>query len=101
MPPFSLNDPIFSTADLSDITVKTEMMSMALIQLAYTQPKKLENGQMSQKQTVPSGQPILKLKNMDQVLLPTQTLKVSKSGNYLESPDFVGVSQFPVSFLNE
>ena len=76
-------------------------MSLALIQLAYTQPKKLENGQMSQKQTVPSGQPILKLKNMDQVLLPTQTLKVSKSGNYLESPDFVGVSQFPVSFLNK
>ena len=37
---------------------------------------------------------ILKLKNMEQVLLPTHSLKISKSGKYLETPGFCGVSQF-------
>ena len=76
---------------LSDITVKTEQMSLALIQLAYTPAR-----EKVAKQSIPSGQPILKLKNMDRVLLPTHTLKIVKSGDYLDS-DFCGVSKFEVS----
>ena len=79
---------------MSDITTKTEKMSLALIQLAYTPPAK----EKSDKQTISSGQALLKLKNMEQVLLPTHTLKISKSGNYLQTSDFCGISQFSASY---
>ena len=41
---------------------------------------------------------IIKLKNMEQVLLPTHSLRISKSGNYLETPGFCGVSQFSARY---
>ena len=63
-------------------------MSLALIQLAYIPPVMEKPNQPKPEQTISSNDALLKLKNMEQVLLPTHSLKISKSGNYLGS-DFV------------
>ena len=65
-------------------------MSLALIQLAYIAPvmESRNPNQPKPEQTISSSEALLKLKNMEQVLLPTHSLKISNSGNYLGS-DFV------------
>jgi hypothetical protein len=77
-----------SSSKLSDITEKTEKMSLALIHLAYINPAMDKSNQPKPEQTISSAEALLKLKNMEKVLLPTHPLKISKSGNYLGS-DFV------------
>ena len=63
-------------------------MSLALIEFAYINPVMDKTNNPKPEQTLSSNEALLKLKNMEQVLLPTHSLKISKSGNYLGS-DFV------------
>ena len=73
-------------------------MSLALIQLAYINPVMEKPNVPKPEQTISSSEALLKLKNMEQVLLPTHSLRISKSGNYLETPSFCGVSQFSARY---
>lgn len=79
---------------LSEVVNKTETMSLALIQLAYTAPP----DKNKEKHSISSHQPLLKLKNMENVLLPTHTLNIDKSGNYLGEEGFCGLSRFESSY---
>ena len=87
-----------SSRELSDITEKTEKMSLALIEFAYINPVMDKTNNPKPEQTLSSNEALLKLKNMEQVLLPTHSLRISKSGNYLETPGFCGVSQFSARY---
>ena len=73
-------------------------MSLALIQLAYINPVMEKPNLPKPEQTISSSEALLKLKNMEQVLLPTHSLRISKSGNYLETPSFCGVYQFSARY---
>ncbi|KMQ89559.1 serine-protein kinase atm [Lasius niger] len=63
-----------------DIIQKMESLSRALLSFAYWQPKgKCCTGKLY---SIPRDQLISKIKNLDNVLLPTLSLPVSPSGNY-------------------
>ena len=78
---------------LNEVAVKTEQMSLALVNLAYSVPK-TDVGKIR----IPSNQPLLKLKNLENVLLPTHTLKLSKEAVYLNTPQFCGIYKFQGDF---
>ncbi|XP_019882077.2 serine-protein kinase ATM isoform X2 [Camponotus floridanus] len=62
-----------------DIVLEMENLSRALLSLAYWQPKGKCTGKSY---TIPRDQLISKIKNLDNVLLPTLNLLVRPSGNY-------------------
>ncbi|XP_070172770.1 serine-protein kinase ATM [Polyergus mexicanus] len=67
-------------SSVHDIVQEMEILSRALLSLAYWQPKgKCYNGKCY---SIPRDQLISKVKNLDNVLLPTLTLLVRPSGNY-------------------
>ncbi|KYM98451.1 Serine-protein kinase ATM [Cyphomyrmex costatus] len=79
---------------LSDSSVRTiihemENLSRALLSLAYWQPK----GRCcpNKRYVIPREQPINRIKNLNNVLLPTLSLPVRPSGNY---NDVVGVRSY-------
>lgn len=61
---------------LNDLASKTEQLSNALVVLAYDAPK--VNGVNN----IGSSHSLLRLKNLENVLLPTHTLQLNKSANY-------------------
>ncbi|EGI58185.1 Serine-protein kinase ATM, partial [Acromyrmex echinatior] len=79
---------------LADSSVRTiihemENLSRALLSLAYWQPK--GKCYSNRRYAIPREQPISKIKNLDNVLLPTMSLPVRPSGNY---DDIVGVRSY-------
>ncbi|KYN37415.1 Serine-protein kinase ATM, partial [Trachymyrmex septentrionalis] len=79
---------------LTDSSVRTiihemENLSRALLSLAYWQPK--GKCYFNKRYVIPREQPICKIKNLDNVLLPTMSLPVRPSGNY---DDVVGVRSY-------
>ncbi|KAL6424274.1 hypothetical protein ACFW04_009833 [Cataglyphis niger] len=65
---------------IHEIVKEMEILSRALLNLAYWQPKsKCYSGKCY---PIPRDQSISKIKNLDNVLLPTLTLLVRPSGNY-------------------
>ena len=78
---------------LNEAAVKTEELSLALVSLAYSVPK-TDVGKIR----ISSNHPLLKLKNLENVLLPTHTLKLSKDAVYLNTPQFCGIQKFQGDF---
>lgn len=76
---------------LSDLAEKTEKCSLALIDLAYTPPS-------NSKLVIKQGHSLLKLKQMEHVLLPTHNLPILKDGGYSQSPAFCGITRFAPEF---
>ena len=60
---------------ISEIAKTTEQLSLALIQLAYKKP---EN---EKKNVISRSDPLMKLKYLEHILLPTHTLPVHRGGN--------------------
>ena len=81
-----------SSANLNDIAVKTNKMSLALIDLAYTQIPK------SKPLKIPTNHSLLRLNNMEKILLPTHNLPIDKSGDYASSTHFVGITRFEANY---
>ena len=84
--------------EINDIAKKTELLSVALIQLAYKKP---EN---DKKNSISRNDPLMKLQRMEDVLLPTHSLPISKVGgdwyfndNHLAN-DFCGIARFATEY---
>ncbi|XP_014473077.1 PREDICTED: serine-protein kinase ATM [Dinoponera quadriceps] len=75
---------------VSPIIYEMEILSRALVSLAYWQPK--GNGQPGKRQQIPLDQPILGIKNLNNVLLPTLSLPVKPSCKY--SDEVIGVKSY-------
>ncbi|EZA54785.1 Serine-protein kinase ATM [Ooceraea biroi] len=78
-----------ANSPVSAIVHEMENLSRALLSLAYWQP----NGKCypGKCYPIPRDQPICKLKNLSNVLLPTLSLSVRPSGNY---KDVIGVKMY-------
>ncbi|XP_011154175.2 serine-protein kinase ATM [Harpegnathos saltator] len=83
-----LTDSTDST--VSKIIHEMENLSRALVSLAYWQPNK-GNAHPGKPYQIPRDQPIFKIKNLNNVLLPTLSLLVKPSGNYT---NVVGVKSY-------
>ncbi|KAJ8917850.1 hypothetical protein NQ315_010763 [Exocentrus adspersus] len=80
---------------------KLQQLCQALIELAYYKNPDMDD--MQKAFDIPKNQKILKIKNWDDILLPTYSLGVSKSGNYT---NIVGITTFgtvyhPVGGVNQ
>ena len=60
---------------INEIANTTEQLSLALIQLAYKKPENEKKNHISR------SDPLMKLKYLEHILLPTHTLAVHKGGN--------------------
>lgn len=79
--------------NLTNLIKKMEFLSEAVIELAYLKNDNSDDGTFR----VPKRCKILKIEDYDNVLLPTYTLPVSKSGDY---KGIVGISRFGNSYQN-
>lgn len=84
--------------EINDIAKKTELLSVALIQLAYKKPENDKRNSISR------NDPLMKLQRMEDVLLPTHSLPISKVGgdwyfndNHLAN-EFCGIAHFATEY---
>ena len=61
---------------IHEIAKTTDQLSLALIQLAYKKPENEKKNVISR-----TADPLMKLKYLEHILLPTHTLPVHKGGN--------------------
>ena len=77
--------------NLSEISNKTEQLSLALINLAYKKPD------TDKKNSISMSDPLMRLKHLENILLPTYALKVHNIGGewYFDNDQyFVGIARF-------
>lgn len=77
-----LMDNLRNNQKINSLVRKMETMSEALINLAYLDQSKCQATKETEKYNIPYTEPIMKIKGFGEVLVPTYSLSVNKSGNY-------------------
>lgn len=77
-----LVDNLRNNQKIRSLVMKMETLSEALISLAYLDQAKCRATAVKEKYNIPPTAPIMKIKGFGEVLVPTYSLPVNKSGNY-------------------